>query len=92
MTIHKCVVTFLEVAQSDGLSMEVDDVLPGGSLSVYYWASGYHTFFEQFPDFFEAIQQKVQKSCKIDNHDGIYTEKDGLAFSHLIYLDSLIVQ
>jgi hypothetical protein len=33
-----------------------------------------------FPEFFEAIQQKVQQSGRVDNHDGTYDKTDGLAF------------
>ena len=41
---------------------------------------GLTRFVDQFPDFFEAIQEKVQQSYIVDNHDGTYDETDGLAF------------
>ena len=37
-------------------------------------------YVDQFAEFFDAIQQKVQQQYKQDNHDGTYNEADGLAF------------
>ena len=37
-------------------------------------------YVDQFPVFFDSIQQKVQQQYKQDNHDGTYNESDGLAF------------
>ncbi len=35
---------------------------------------------DRFPVFFEAIQQNIQQSHTVDNHNGTYGETDGLAF------------
>jgi hypothetical protein len=45
---------------------------------------GLTRFVDQFPDFFDAIQEKVQQSYIVENHDETYDETydetDGLAF------------
>jgi hypothetical protein len=33
-------------------------------------------FADQFPAFYDAIQQKVQQGYKHDNHNGTYEESD----------------
>ena len=37
-------------------------------------------FVHQFPEFYEAIQQKVQQGYKKDNHDGTYDYTSDLSF------------